>query len=322
MVDVAADSAIFRGRGKQGQSFAVSLNNLLEPCGLTFTFGPHNAAYRDLMRESLSAGDGTGVKVKIVDSGLSSSASMTPKSRTNIVDPANPTDVDDHRGHGTAVAEIIHAMAPRAELLIYKVVKGTQPITEWDVLAALCDDESADVINLSLAFGLRSRNCAQCGRQSHSSRSIVFEGTLRQLTKVSQDTLIVAAAGNGGVNPLVYPARFREAVAIGALDSTATRSSTSNYGNVDHKQAAHGSLFFAPGGSGAESVGSTSNGASYNGTSFAAAYASGLIAKLKSDPSYAGNASHLLQMVRKQANQNPAMTGFVSADHGNGLVQL
>ena len=129
------------------QHFAVSLNHFLEPCAFTFTIGQHDVTYRQLMQESRSSGDGNGVRVKVINSGLSSICGIVATSEVNVVDPSKPTDVEDQNGHGTAVACIIHNLAPKAEFLIYKV-KGSGPIIEWDVLAALADNDTAHIVNL------------------------------------------------------------------------------------------------------------------------------------------------------------------------------
>jgi hypothetical protein len=314
---------IYYSRARGPSPFAVSLNHHLELCGFSFTLGSHDATYRGLMQESRSSGDGKDVRVKVVDSGLSSTCGITATSEVNILDPSKPTDVEDQDGHGTAVTSVIHHLAPKAKLLIYKVKGATGSIIEWDVLAALADDDSAHVVNLSLAFGLATVNCPTCGRLSHSSRSAVFEGTLRRMAEVNNDTVIVAAAGNNGTSPLVYPARFREALAAGAVDSTGAKSSASNYGDLDRHNVAHDSLFFAPGGSASESVGHTTpGGKTYSGTSFGAAYASGLLAKLQSDPAHKGSAASLLTTLRGKANYSPKMVGYVKKDHGNGLLQI
>lgn len=307
-------------------AFAVSPNHLLMPCAITFTFDAANhPAYRSILNDKKSTGTGSGVRVKVLDTGLSSSSTVRGGNivaEVNIVDKTHPTDVEDNEGHGTVISEIIYDLAPKSNFLIYKV-KGLGPIIEWDVLAALCDSDSADLINCSFAFGLRTVQCPTCGRQSHSSRSAVFEGTLRQIRTINTKTIIVAAAGNKGASPLLYPARFRETMAIGAIDKSAVISSTSNYGDLDAAGQAHDSLFFAPGGNQAEKVGQTSpGGKTWDGTSFAAAYATGLLAKLQSDPSYSGDASSVLAALYGSANNSPIMTNFKQADHGRGVLQI
>src|SRR5262249_46335776 len=88
---------------------------------------------------------------------------------------AHPTVVDDVSGHGSVVASIIHDIVPNAEFTILKV-GDHNPIPEWHVLSALIAAYDEDVVNMSLSFGLATRDCHVCGRhQTSSSRSAVFE---------------------------------------------------------------------------------------------------------------------------------------------------
>ena len=205
------------------EAFAVAPNHLLfasqasTPVQYSFQFGTNQANYKSLLNESNSSGTGSGVRVKIVDTGISSIASVPTSNivkRMNVLDPQLP--VEDQTGHGTAIAEIIHDLAPDAELLVYKVT-STGKIVEWDLLAALSDDEAAVITNLSVEFGLNTAHCASCGRQSHSSRSAVFEGLLKKILASNNENIVVSAAGNAGANVLAYPARFGQVLAIGSV---------------------------------------------------------------------------------------------------------
>lgn len=162
--------------------------------------------------ESWRASKGDGVRVLILDSGW-----PTQKYHGDLVahpfigDALNCEACDnfvwsewpeDNNGHGTAVAGIVHAWAPKAELVSYKVIgdNGHAAGTS-DIRMAL--KESAhlkpDVVCISLA---------------------AYEGvsklhgpiqTLREL-----GTLVVAGAGNDPEKQLAYPARFREVLSVGA----------------------------------------------------------------------------------------------------------
>ena len=314
-------------------ALAIAPNHLLDTQAstlYTFTFGTDHGKYKGMLKTSLCASTGSGVRIKIIDSGLSSKSTTVANKKvvkeTNLVDSQNPTDVEDEVGHGTVVTDIIHDLAPDADMLIYKV-KKTGEIIEWDVLAALSDSESASIINMSLSFGLKSANCNTCGRQSHSSRSAVFEGIIRKTIENNDKTIVVAAAGNRGVNVLSFPARFGAVMAIGSVDGSATISSFSNYGAKDHTQQPHNNLFFAPGGGATEDVGTVNpGGTTQTGTSFAAAYASGLIAKMRSDIAWQSvRAANFVDDLRTFSNKpgvSTKMPGFVQSDHGNGLLQL
>jgi subtilisin family serine protease len=98
---------------------------------------------------------GDGVKVAIIDGGFIGyegllgtdlPASVTPK---NFVDgQADPGDVDTGTEHGTACAEIIHDIAPEAELFLLKI--GTNLDLEEAALYAIA--QGVDIISTSLGF--------------------------------------------------------------------------------------------------------------------------------------------------------------------------
>ena len=311
----------------RGFNFAVAPNHLLslQQAYYTFQFGKHHSDYEKLLNISPGSGTGSRIRVKVLDSGLSSAGTGAARARVisekSTVDTFTTPPTEDEQGHGTAVVEIIHKLAPGAEFLIFKVCGTGRPV-EWDVLAALCDSSQASVLNLSLAYGLPTAHCVKCGNQSHSSRSPVFENILERIVVTNPNAIVVCAAGNAGASNLAYPARFADATALGSIDHNTVRSNFSNYGAKDHNQQPHANLFFAPGGGSKEYVGSVMPGnIDQQGTSFSAAYASGLIACMQSEPGYAGvRAGKLLDDLRTLSNTSTNMKHFKAAEDGNGML--
>ena len=43
----------------------------------------------------------------------------------------------DENGHGTVIAQILHDIAPEANLIVYKVADADGRVSEWDTIAAL-----------------------------------------------------------------------------------------------------------------------------------------------------------------------------------------
>ena len=260
--------------------------------------------------------------VAIIDSGIDH-ANPTPLNIVSAYDVRTPVaSVDDNVGHGTVVASIIDAVAPGVALQVYKVTDGPRLANEWDVLAGLIQANRAEVINLSLSFGiLPGTTCGRCGNRSHSARSIVFEHTLRSLELLPDPPVIVAAAGNDGLPDLAYPARFGNVVAVGAVDSTDALHGKSNTGTTAADGSAHRHVFLAPGGqqgAAPEAVGSVkapSGLTPYEGTSFAAAYVSGLAARHRSNG--LDRAGTLAQLV---ANADKGYASYVAA-HGQGIAR-
>ena len=98
---------------------------------------------------------GDGIKVAIIDGGFIGYESLlgtdlpttvTPKNFTD--GEADPGDVDTGTEHGTACAEIIHDIAPEAELYLIKI--GTNLDLEEAALYAIA--QGVDIISTSLGF--------------------------------------------------------------------------------------------------------------------------------------------------------------------------
>jgi subtilisin family serine protease len=267
----------------------------------------------------------TNLKVLVLDTGLDPVSSAQVVGQRNFVD--HSSDIDDDHGHGTAVTEIIHDLCPSTEFFIYKVADDTGRASEWDLLAALGVDNGAQVGNISLAFGLDDSVCATCGRESRASRSAVFENLMYELQDDPSGPLLIAAAGNGSANELSFPARFSNVLAIESINKAKELSAFSNRGDLDHQSDPHQNVFVLPGGerqpgaAPSEFVGTSNSGQEFWGTSFAAAYASGLIAALWSEAAHANDTrAQVLDHLRANADQ--ALPNYSSATHGNGLMQL
>ena len=190
-----------------------------------------------------------------------------------LVAPPSTDPSDDH-GHGTMVAGIIAArthnregvagVAWGATLLPVKVLDSNGAGTSSDVAQGIiyAARSGARVINLSMA---------------RSAPSLALEGAVKE----AHDTfgaILVSAAGNEGHAAVGYPAAYRQVIAVGAFDhnNPVGRASFSNWG-PEIAVAAPGVDVF-----------STYLGDGYaqsQGTSFSAAFVSGLAALLISqDP--------------------------------------
>jgi subtilisin family serine protease len=289
------------------------------------------------------------VRILIVDSGIAQDCKFEVSDAVNFVDSqgrnrneeAGDKEVDhgqvaaernrirgqgvtDRHGHGTVMANILHDVAPSANLLIYRVADADGSVTEWDALAALATYANADVINLSLQFGLKARICPTCGRHSHTSRSQIFENIIKQLASRHPRPVVVAAAGNHQSSDLSFPARFAETIAIGAVNSTGKLSVLSNYGKQYTEGNEPDNHFVMPGGDDGvepqETIGSFGRRDELNwqGTSFAAAYASGVIAILIARQS-AEKAKYevILNKLRESAQPREE-----TEKYGHGLIRL
>jgi subtilisin len=160
---------------------------------------------------AFGAGDGAGVTVAIVDSGvegghpaigdaLRASVRVELDGEDATVVPDDPVDAV---GHGTACGGIIHGLAPAAELLSVRVLgadnrgKGLAFAAglEWAI------EHGASIVNLSL-----------------SSRSESLFATLHDLVDRAYfaNTLLVCAANNVAIAS--YPSLFAAVVSVAAHD--------------------------------------------------------------------------------------------------------
>ncbi|HEX6901820.1 MAG TPA: S8 family serine peptidase [Thermoanaerobaculia bacterium] len=294
--------------------------------GVGFNFSPYHTRYRTKLGWN-AAQVGFGKKVMVLDTGVDPAFQQNILSRKNFVDPASPGNVDDDHGHGTAVASIIGDLCPTADFIIYKVADGNGRASEWDVLAALAADGPAEIVNISLAFGLQDTHCPRCGRESRSSRSAVFETLIHDLEEKDAGPLVVAAAGNKKDTSLAFPARFKDVVAIASINDAGDLSDFTNRSVTDHEGNPHQNVFVLPGGekvannNPSEYVGDSAAGHQFWGTSFSAAYASGLIAGLWSRPEHAGkDRQDMLKHLRNKADAGHPT--YVASTHGNGLMRF
>ena len=270
---------------------------------------------------------GTHKRIQVLDTGLDTVSSINVVRSFNAVDDSKSTDVADDHGHGTAVAEVIGDLCPSAQFIICKVADDTGRASEWDTLSALGVDAQAEIINISLAFGLDDISCPNCGRESRSSRSAVFENLLHELNDDPDGPLIVAAAGNGSLSELSFPARFDNVIAIESINKAKELSRFTNRSTIDHAGDAHKNVFVLPGGeedtnaNPTEYIGTSTNGAQFYGTSFAAAYASGLIAEFWTQPAHSGKDRNAL-LSELRVNADKSVPNYVAATHGNGLMRF
>jgi subtilisin family serine protease len=219
---------------------------------------------------------GDGVPVAILDTGADlghpALAGHIAGGYDFVDHDANPTDVrsfvdtnyngtiDESYGHGTHVAGIVALVAPRARLLIVRVLDANGRGDVQSVAAGIrwAVAQGARVINMSLGM---------------TTTSPAIDAALALAAKNS--VVCVASAGNWGASsPEDYPARSPYVIAVAAVDAEHRIASFSSYGGFV--------ALAAPG----VSVRSAYPGGDYrlwSGTSMSAAFVSGTAALLLAD---------------------------------------
>ena len=239
-------------------------------------FGTSAVAGVDLnITPALTLADGEGIVIAVIDTGIDMShPDLQGNSYQNEAEVANGQDddnngyIDDTAGwdfvnqnasvfdagddsHGTAVAGLIAAVAPGAEILPLKVMEDGEGRVS-DVIEAIeyAKAMGAEVVNCS--FGAEEYNFA-----------------LKEAMRTS-GLFFVCAAGNGGPESLRYPAGFglSNVLSVGAVDCAGVPAAFSGTGEL----YAPGQYIFTTGLSGTYTYAS--------GTSVSAAFVTGVAALL------------------------------------------
>lgn len=217
---------------------------------------------------------GKGVRIAILDTGVTANSAFASHiSYQNLV--GLPDDLSTQNGHGTAVASMIlgrdaltPGVAPGADIVSIRIAddlgRSDSYVLAQGIIAAV--DAGAKLINISMgSFG-----------DSPLVRSAIAYAQ-------EGGALIVAAAGNNGLDRVSYPAANAGVIAVGAVDAMGNHLDFSNTGS----QVA----ISAPG-YGVNAAWTNDQAASVSGTSFSAPIVLGSIAAVKSWP---GNESLTMQ---------------------------
>ena len=281
------------------------------------SFDPYSPLQWDMkmigMEEGWESGlNGAGVRVGIVDSGLSNLTLDIDQSRIlkgknlspiklNFISP-----VMDTVGHGTFIAGIIGAtrgngvgiagMAPGVTFAPIKCFNSlfSTPDAEIDGIYAAVDEYNCGVINLS------------SGTTSNSAK-------MKQAVDyaISKGAIVISTVGNDGNESYNYPGAYDNVIAVGSVDKNMNVSSFSNKND---------SVFVVAPGENVYSLGRLPfTVTKSSGTSFSAPFVSGLAAMLKGK--YAQMTQEDFQEILKRSSLDLGEEGY-DTSYGYGLIQV
>ena len=161
---------------------------------------------------------GKRVKVGIVDTGIL--ASDITKIKKNIVcghnfslDGSPRNDFASNTYHGYIVASLVLSVAPKAKLVIAKVLddEGMGDPRKTAQGIRYCINKKCDIINCSIA-----------GPIDNDLENAINEA-------YDKGIIVVAATGNNGRNRLLYPASYLNCISVGSINESLEISPFSNY---------------------------------------------------------------------------------------------
>ena len=164
-------------------------------------------------------GEAPSGRVGLIDTGFADFSGTAEAGRDQGIDQApvsvdvpdaDPVDgrLDWEAGHGTFIAGQIRHALPGGTIVVLKGLDGFGSIEEADLghLMVLIDRRGIDVLNLSLG-----------GYALDDERPAGVAAALARLV-YQRDVVVVAAAGNKGVDRPFWPAASKHVVAVGALN--------------------------------------------------------------------------------------------------------
>ncbi len=175
-------------------------------------------------------GDGSGVFVDVVDTGLLDGAPARHAWLDGVQGgrdpfpqpPAQGASMPPYTGHGTFIAGVARCMAPSVQVFVEALFMQGGAALESEVIRRLhiALDRQPDIISLSAGTYTR-----------RGLPSLGFEVFLERL-RHHKGVVLVAAAGNDGIRRRFWPAAAPGVVAVGALAANwRSRAPFSNHGS-------------------------------------------------------------------------------------------
>ncbi|MFI6943416.1 S8 family serine peptidase [Streptomyces sp. NPDC050418] len=184
--------------------------------------------------EIWKASTGTGIKVAVIDTGVSAS---TASLKGQVLDGFDATKVkgeatDAFDGHGTTMAELIagtgaggglKGLAPGARIIPIRIsendVQGGEQVNNFDTVDAIraAADSDAQIISMSFANDVRSVQEHDAVKYAQSKGKLFFAGVGNNAKKG---------------NKKQYPAAYPEVVGVAGIDQDGRVGDYSQHGDV------------------------------------------------------------------------------------------
>ena len=166
---------------------------------------------------------GKGVSIAVLDTGVTANSAFKSNiTSINLVDL--PSDPATQNGHGTAVASFIlgdnsttPGVSPAASVLSIRIADDNGVSDSFLLAKGIVAAADAGVQLINISFG------------SDGDSALVRNAITYALDK---GILIVAAAGNNGINQVSYPAANTGVIAVGAVDALGNHLDFSNSGDA------------------------------------------------------------------------------------------
>lgn len=180
----------------------------------------------------------------------------------------NNANVSDDFGHGTHVAGIVAAIRNNGVGVAGTANVRIMPLKVLDHTGGGASDSMVvNAVNYAVAHGAKVINLSIGGSAFNQAEQDAIADA------INAGVVVVAAAGNDGINAVEFPANYSGVLAVSATDQNDQLASFSNFGD---------SIALAAPGS---QILSTVPGSTYenmNGTSMATPYVSGVVALVRS----------------------------------------
>jgi subtilisin family serine protease len=186
--------------------------------------GPGGSPYPPMAADP---GAGAGAKVVVIDTGLDNGMRSTPFWMHGVTGETDPLVrpgrvLDPYAGHGTFIAGLVRAVAPRAEVRVLSHFNrggATWESTLVQNLDHALATEFPDVISMS------------AGTRAYRGGLLAFRVWGERRLRHHKGVALVVAAGNDSDRHLFWPAASPFTVSVGALGTDwRTRADYSNFG--------------------------------------------------------------------------------------------